>query len=80
MKNILSYQPGTKFNGKEIKDWIEFHISHATSHTRQAEYLKAYYSNISDNRIYFIYSNGKSPYGKHRHIYAHSHPQITRAN
>jgi len=34
MKNILSYQCGSTFTGKEIKEWIAYHLKNKTSHTR----------------------------------------------
>ena len=37
MRNILSYQPGTKFSGQEIIDWAKFHVKNATSHAKQGK-------------------------------------------
>lgn len=51
MKNILSYNLGTCFTGKEIKDWIRFHLDNKTSHSKQASYLKKFL-NLKDNKVY----------------------------
>lgn len=53
MKNILSYNPGAKFKGKEIKDWIKFHIENQTEYTKEANKMIKYL-NISDNVEYQI--------------------------
>ena len=52
-KNIISYKCGTAFMGKEIKDWINYHIHHDTSHTRQARQLVRFLT-INDNEQYVI--------------------------
>ena len=54
MKNILSYIPGTKFHGKEIKEWIKFHIENQTEYTKEARKMTNYL-NISDDAEYVIY-------------------------
>lgn len=53
MKNILSYQPGTRFTGAEIKSWIIEQIQKHTSHERLARYMTRF-SKIKDERLYFI--------------------------
>lgn len=51
--NILSYKPGTIFTGKEIKDWINWHLEHENSHKKVAKKLKKYL-NIEDDLHYFL--------------------------
>lgn len=51
MKNILSYPVGTLFRGREIKEWIDYHMNHETSHTREAKHLQRYLS-CQDDEIY----------------------------
>ena len=53
MKNILSYTNNEKFTGKEIKDWINYHINHQTSLSREAAKMKKYL-NIDDNSMYVL--------------------------
>lgn len=53
MKNILSYTNNEKFTGKEIKDWINYHINHQTSLSSEATKMKEYL-NIDDNSMYVI--------------------------
>ena len=53
MKNILSYIPGTKFTGKEIKEWIKFHIENQTEYTKEAKKMVEYL-NISDDAEYWV--------------------------
>jgi len=48
VKNILSYKSGTIFTGKEINDWINFHLNHETGQRKQAIFLdKNYRTGIS---------------------------------
>ena len=53
MKNILSYTPYTRFNGKEIKEWIIYHTKNQTEYTEEAKRM-VNYLNISDNAEYYI--------------------------
>lgn len=53
MKNILSYQCGSVFTGKEIKEWIAYHLKNKTSHTRQANYLRRFFS-LKDDKLYSL--------------------------
>lgn len=80
MKNILSYKPGTRFTGKEIKSWIEYHTTHQTSHTKQALHLRQHHSNIRDAREYFVFPR-RVTQDYHDPIYGkmHAYPQIVRA-
>ena len=57
-KNILSYQPNTIFNGREIKEWIRFHIEHETSKSKIAKKMEHYLSIDDDNKYKII----KEPY------------------
>ena len=52
-KNILSYQPRTIFTGKEIKDWVQYHLEHDTSKTKFAKRMKGYL-NLDDNGLYIL--------------------------
>lgn len=58
MKNILSYQPGTVFTGKEILDWAKFHVENDTSHARQGRrILRLYSQTLNPTRFYIVKSN-----------------------
>ena len=54
MRNILSFKPGTKIKGKEIKDWIRYHTENQTSHSSEAKKMTKYL-NIDDDKYYKIY-------------------------
>lgn len=54
MKNILSFRPGTKFLGKEIKEWVNYQCENNTSHKKMAQFIRDHYANISDNKYYTI--------------------------
>ena len=56
MKNILSYI--TPVSGKEIKEWILYHLERQTSHTRDALKLKRYL-NVKDTGMYKVYFRKK---------------------
>lgn len=81
MKNILSYQPGTVFTGKEIKDWIDFHISRQTSHTKQALHMQQEYWKIKDTREYLVFTC-RVTQDYHDSIYGkkHPYPQLIRVH
>ena len=53
MKNILSYKLGTIFSGREIKEWIKYHIENQTSKTNIAKRMMKYL-NIADNEKYYL--------------------------
>ena len=53
MKNLLSYQHGIKFTGREIKEWIQYQIDNKTSHYKEAMHMKKY-DNITDDVLYCI--------------------------
>lgn len=53
MRNILSFKPGTKIKGKEIKDWIRYHTENQTSHSVEAKKMTKYL-NIDDDKFYVI--------------------------
>ena len=55
-RNILSYTDGQIFTGREIKEWIIYHIEHKTSKTIIATYMTKYL-NISDDEFYKIIIN-----------------------
>lgn len=58
MRNILSYQPGTKFSGQEIIDWAKFHVKNATSHAKQGKrILRLYEQTLNPAREYYVLSN-----------------------
>lgn len=52
-KNIISYKCGTVFVGMEIKEWINYHVYHDTSHTRQARQLVRFLT-VNDNEQYVM--------------------------
>ena len=60
MKNILSYKPGTRFTGLEIKDWIYEQLDKHTSHERMARYMLRF-ANIKDDKQYFISIECRDP-------------------
>ncbi len=53
MKNILSFN-GKTISGREIKDWIFYHIEHETSYSRIAKSMVRYVDTLVDNRLYRI--------------------------
>ena len=54
-KTNLSYKLGTRFKGKEIKDWIKYNLENNTSHTKVANTMKEYLNTLEDETIYFLY-------------------------
>lgn len=60
MKNILSYSLGTQFSGREIKDWITYHLDHQTSHTKQAKYLRRFLTVNDDDKYKLCKENYSS--------------------
>lgn len=74
MKNILSYNLNTRFTGKEIKDWIRFHLNNKTSHTKQAYYLKKFL-NLKDNKIYKLQKGDYRPSASYnKFIFTNNYP------
>lgn len=58
MKNILSYQPLTRFTGQEILDWAKFQVENNTSHEKQGKrILRLYENTLQPDRQYFVFSN-----------------------
>ena len=57
MKNILSYKLGTKFTGKEIKQWVDFQIKNKTSKYKVALQISkdSNFYNIKDDAYYMFY-------------------------
>lgn len=53
MKNILSYN-NCKFCGKEIREWICYHVKNKTKYTRIAKSMIRYVDTLVDDRIYRI--------------------------
>ena len=53
MRNILSYSSGARFKGKDIKEWIKFHIENQTEYTKEAKKMIDYLG-ISDDVEYKI--------------------------
>ena len=51
MKNVLSYQPGSIFTGKELNDFFSYAIENKTS---KAKIVKKYVEHFrfKDNRLY----------------------------
>lgn len=57
MKNILSFENGTKFTGQEILDWANYQIKNNTSHYKQGQrLLKIYGKTLNPVRNYWVYS------------------------
>ena len=54
VRNILSCKVGTIFKGKEIKEWIQYHLTNDTSKTRIAKQMIKYL-NIEDMADYRLY-------------------------
>ena len=52
--NILSFKPGTKFLGCEIKKWAEYQVKNNTSHKKIANYIIKHYNKIKDDSYYII--------------------------
>lgn len=55
-KNILSYKLGTVFTGKEIKEWIQFHLDNRTYRSSVARDMKKYL-NIPDEGKYVLHKD-----------------------
>ena len=51
MINPLSYQPGTKFSGKILNDWLSFQIANHGSHEKIAQKIDKHFI-LKDNRVY----------------------------
>lgn len=51
MRNILSYQPGSKFSGKEINEFCEDQMKNHGSHYKEAKHLYMHYI-FKDSRMY----------------------------
>lgn len=54
MKNILSFKPGTKILGSEIREWFEYHSNHRTPRSKMALFMKKHFENINNERYYVI--------------------------
>lgn len=59
MRNILSYQQGTKFTGKEILDWANFQVENKTSHKEQGLAILNRFDGINPERLYQIKTSYK---------------------
>lgn len=57
MKNILSYQNGTTFTGKEIIDWANFQVNNKTSKSRYGSMVLRYYKDtLKSDRKYRVFT------------------------
>ncbi len=54
MRNILSFQPGSKFSGEEILQWAKFQVDNQTSHMRQGSSILRRFGNLRPEREYRI--------------------------
>ena len=54
MRNLLSYLPGTKFKGSEIKDWISDNLDTSKQKIAHHLYVK-YFDTLIDSKYYFLY-------------------------
>lgn len=55
MRNILSYQFGTAFTGKEILDWANHQVENQTSHLKVGKTILRKFGNIHADRMYAIF-------------------------
>lgn len=57
MKNILSYQNGTMFTGKEIIDWANYQVNNKTSKSKYGlRILKYYKDTLKFDRKYRVFT------------------------
>lgn len=57
MKNILSYQNGAIFTGKEIIDWANYQVNNKTSKSKYGlRILKYYKDTLKSNRKYRVFT------------------------
>ena len=57
MKNILSYQNGTIFTGKEIIDWANYQVNNKTSKSKYGlRILKYYKDTLKPDRKYRVFT------------------------
>ena len=54
MKNILSYQPGTLFSGRDILDWAKYQVENHTSRYKFGEQVIKNYPDLQDCELYTI--------------------------
>lgn len=54
MKNILSYEFGTKFTGSEIKSWILANLHNSDKEKRHMANRLKFFLNINDVDLYFL--------------------------
>lgn len=57
MRNILSYEPGTKFSGREILDWARHQVENKTSHEKQGAIILRRFYNLKPEKMYLVQSN-----------------------
>ncbi len=57
MRNILSYQNGAVFTGKEIIDWANYQVDNKTSKKKYGtRILKHYKSTLKPTREYHVFT------------------------
>lgn len=57
MKNILSYQNGAVFTGKEIIDWANYQVDNKTSKSKYGSRILRYYKDtLQSTREYHVFS------------------------
>lgn len=54
-KNILSYELGTPFPGKEIKKWIRYHLDNQCGTKTKIARAMREYLNLNDDQLYVLY-------------------------
>ena len=54
-KNLFSYPDGSIFTGQEIIDFINYHTTHNTGHTKQALYLQRKFGKVKPNEKYKLF-------------------------
>lgn len=66
MKNILSYELGSLFTGKEIKEWILTNLNPNSSHFSVAKTLKPFL-NLKDEKKYILAKENYSACATYHH-------------
>lgn len=61
MKNVLSYQVGSVFTGKEIKEYLQFRVIRGQSIAGFKQYL-----NVKDDCVYVMVSLSETEAGKRK--------------
>lgn len=60
--NILSYPEGSIFTGKQILEFIAYHINNKTGKTNIAKYMKRKFSNVKPDKQYKLFRHWSREY------------------